>query len=75
MADLSDNSDINPEEIARIVEDIDNLDNNLLNSSFKKSSRTKIDIEDSTFANNTDIKKKVLFKGSHHIEYFVLNIY
>lgn len=75
MADLSDNSDINPEEIARIVEDIDNLDNNLLNSSFKKSSRTKIDTEDSTLANNTDIKKKVLFKGSNNIEYFVPNIY
>nr|XP_050858518.1 repetitive organellar protein-like isoform X2 [Vespula vulgaris] len=62
MADLSDDSDINPEEIARIVEDIDNLDNDLLNSSFKKASRTKIDTEDSTLLNNTDIKKKVLFK-------------
>ncbi|KAF7391494.1 hypothetical protein HZH68_011037 [Vespula germanica] len=62
MADLSDDSDINPEEIARIVEDIDNLDNDLLNSSFKKASRTKIDSEDSTLLNNTDIKKKVLFK-------------
>ncbi|KAL2724535.1 paramyosin-like isoform X1 [Vespula squamosa] len=62
MADLSDDSDINPEEIARIVEDIDNLDDNLLNSSFKKTSRTKIDTEDSILLNNTDIKKKVLFK-------------
>ncbi|XP_035721534.1 trichohyalin-like [Vespa mandarinia] len=62
MADLSDDSDINPEEIARIVEDIDNLDNSLLNSSFKKSSRTKINTEDSTLLNDTDIKKKVLFK-------------
>lgn len=75
MADLSDDSDINPEEIARIVEDIDNLDNDLLNSSFKKASHTKIDTEDSTLLNNTDIKKKVLFKGLNHIEYFVLNVY
>ncbi|KAI4501422.1 hypothetical protein M0802_003299 [Mischocyttarus mexicanus] len=62
MADLSDDSDINPEEIARIVEDIENLDNNLLKSSFKKPSRTRIDSEDSTLASNTDTKKKVLFK-------------
>ncbi|KAI4489207.1 hypothetical protein M0804_004705 [Polistes exclamans] len=62
MADLSDDSDINPEEIARIVEDIENLDNNLLKSSFKKPSRTRTDNEDSTLASNTDTKKKVLFK-------------
>ncbi|XP_015175977.1 PREDICTED: STE20-like serine/threonine-protein kinase [Polistes dominula] len=62
MADLSDDSDINPEEIARIVEDIENLDNNLLKSSFKKPSRTRIDNENSTLASNTDTKKKVLFK-------------
>ncbi|KAK2586281.1 hypothetical protein KPH14_001536 [Odynerus spinipes] len=62
MADLSDESDINPEEIARIVEDIDNLDNNLLNNAFKKTSNIKIDAKDSTSQNITDVKKKVVFK-------------
>jgi len=30
MADFSDESDVNPEEMARMVEDLDDLDNDLL---------------------------------------------
>lgn len=68
MDDFSDESDVNPEEMARMVEDFDDLDNNLLGGSAKKDVLTAAGSRDAA-----EVKKKVSFKsGFDKSNFFII---
>ena len=62
MSDFSDDADIKSEEMARMVEDLEELDNTLLGGSLKKPDLFSATSNDKD-KEGTEGKKKVAFKG------------
>ncbi|XP_015595254.1 fas-binding factor 1 [Cephus cinctus] len=63
MADLSDKSDVDPEELAKMVEDMDDLDNDLFGSTLSKpKSGTSIQSKEPDNQILSGAKKRVVFR-------------
>lgn len=67
MDDYNETSNDNLENITKALEDMDSLDMELFNDSFKKSKSTTSVLKDANMQLDNDIKKKVLFKGGLYI--------
>lgn len=65
MIDLTGTSNL--EIITKTLEDMDSLDIELFNESFKKSESTASTVKDSHMQMNGETKKKVIFKGVYII--------
>ncbi|XP_076220732.1 fas-binding factor 1 twitchy isoform X2 [Nomia melanderi] len=62
MVDITETSNTNLEELTQVLEDMDNLDMDLLNNSFKKAQSATNIFKDSNVQLDGDLKKKVIFK-------------
>ncbi|CAK9806561.1 Fas-binding factor 1 [Anthophora quadrimaculata] len=67
MVDYTETSNANLEDITKALGDMNSLDMELFNDSFKKSKSTSI-FKDSNIQSDGEIKKKVIFKDSNEDE-------